>query len=86
MLRVVAKAVVKLSKNVGQVLALPTVSTCYSFSGFSSPLLYSLNAAANTQFHSRFAQALLAGFNQLSLGLYPVSTRPINNTNLIKEY
>ena len=86
MLRVVAKAVVKLSKNVGQVLALPTVSTCYSFSGFSSPLLYSLKSAAGTQFFGCFTQIVSANLNLLNLSLYPVSTRPINNTNLIKEY
>ena len=82
--RVVVKVVGKLGKNFGQVSALPTVSTCHSIFGFSSLVLSSRVAAANAQFSTLFTQAFSTKFNQLNLNLYPVSTRPTNNTNLIK--
>lgn len=79
------KPVGKLSKSFGQLSALPTVSTIGFLRASVSQLLSSLKSTASTQFFGGFTQPILAYFNLLVLSLYPVSTRPINNTNLIKE-
>jgi hypothetical protein len=79
------KLVGKLSKSFGQVLSLPTLSTYHSFVDFSRFVLSGYEPSGNTQFSSRFTQAFLANSNLLSWGLCPLSTRTINNTNLIKE-
>lgn len=83
--KAVVKVVGKLSKSFGQVLGLPTVSTTYQLGGLSPQFLPSFQHTFNTQFSGGFAQTILADLYLLVSSLCPVSTRPINNTNLIKE-
>lgn len=85
MLKAVGKFGGKLSKSFGQVLGLPTISTVSIASGFLSQVSLSQKHTINTQFSDWFTQAFLANFNLFNQSLCPVSTGPINNTNLIKD-
>jgi hypothetical protein len=78
------KLAYKLSKRIGQVLDLPTVSTSRHDKSFLYGFLCGLGNTASTQFSSRYAQAVSADFNLSGLTLYPVSTAPTTNTNLYK--
>ena len=85
MLRACAKPVEPVSKTVEQVRALCTQSTA----GFK---IMAFEWAFSTLLHSGFAQKInsftqpfLGNFNLLAEYFYPLSTLPINTTNLIKE-
>lgn len=81
------KVVETLFKASGQVSKLCTKSTGWLDSDLNSLVLPTAKATYFAQIYSSFTQAVLVNFNLLSLKLCPVSTRPINITNLInKEY
>jgi hypothetical protein len=84
MLKAGDKLAHKLSKRIGQVSDLRTVSTGRVKSGSEYGFLYGLVRTANAQFSGRFTQVVLADSNLLSSSLHTVSTVPITNTNLYK--
>jgi len=81
----VVKAVGKLSKSFGQVLAFPTVSTAHVFRSSGAWFLPSRRSTSIAQFFDGFTHVIYANFYLLIQNLCPVSTVPTNNTNLIKE-
>jgi hypothetical protein len=83
--RALDKLVDKLSKSLVQVSGLFAVSTTDYFGRFFGLGLYALKRTVYTQPDSTSAQPVLGGINLLTASFYPLSTRPINTTNLIKD-
>jgi hypothetical protein len=79
------QAVEKLGKVLWQSQKLCTRSTQMFklFCGWT--VLYTKTLTGFAQFYSAFTQPKFPNFNLLTWVLCPVSTIPINNTNLIKE-
>ena len=85
MLRACEEAVDKLGKALWQTGLLCTYySQGFGYQAYFAGL-YTMTSTGFAQFYSAFTQAILGNSYQLEGFLYPVSTRPINNTNLIKE-
>jgi|GEM_PF-5654991 len=85
MLKVCEQAVEKLGKSMWQTQKLYT-SRPQTLAWFNKLVgLYTSASTGFAQFYSAFTQAFSAILNLLTGFLYPVSTAPINNTNLIKE-
>lgn len=83
--KVCVKVVEGLFKLSAQVKKLSTKSTVgYLFSGLVSIISTALPTYF-AQFYCALTQAYFGIFNQLSVWLCPLSTIPMNTTNLIKE-
>lgn len=85
MLRGCEQSVEKLGKVLWQTKKLYTVySQVVGDPGYVR-FLYTGIRTGFAQFYSAFTQPDLLNFNLSATSLYPVSTKPINNTNLIKD-
>ena len=85
MRKVCSQAVEKLGIVLCQTAVLYTRRTQETGSFLQSVGLYTKDRTGFAQFFSAFTQAKNSIFNLFYGFLYPVSTVPINNTNLIKE-
>jgi len=79
------QAVEKLGKALWQTTILCTRRTQKFIFYLCVAGLYTKTYTGFAQFYSAFTQAKTSVFNLFYGFLYPVSTTPINNTNLIKE-
>jgi hypothetical protein len=84
MLKGCAEHVERLWKTLGQVGGLCTLSTAAGIIGFNRAVFYHVEPTVPTQKGALDTQPLKAALPLLDLGLYPVSTAPMNTTNLIK--
>lgn len=82
----VDKLVDKMSKMFGQVFDLPTISTLLHSTKESKFVLCTRKTTAHAQQPGCFTHPFLAIFYLVRQHFYSLSTKLINNTNLIKEY
>jgi hypothetical protein len=85
MLRACAKAVYRLWIAGVQAAVLCTQSTAGTASRKIKAVLYGAAATGFAQLFKPFTQPVLGKSHQLNEVLCPLSTRPMTNTNLIKE-